>query len=126
MKSCAKSKGVAPDRLVQLMRESKKSGPAVMDSAASSGVQKSSSSSRTEGEGEGEREEPLQARRSKRLVGQSGKGGKQGKRLGATTIMSREDEDFAVPPPVSRPAGRKGRKRKRDNLQDKLVHCLLL
>ena len=87
-----------PDRLVQLMRESKKTSPAVMDSVASSGVQESSSSSRTVGEGEGERGEPLQTRRSKRLVDQSGKGGKQGKGLEATSILSREDEDFAMPP----------------------------
>ena len=126
MKLCAKSKGVAPDRLVQLMRESKKTDPAVMDNAATSGAQEStcSSSSRMEGgEGEGERGELLQARRSKRLVGQSGKGGSQGKGVEATTILPRGDEDFAMPPPVSRPAGRKGRKRKRDNLQDKLVPC---
>lgn len=123
MKSCAKSKGVTPDRLVQLMRESKKTSSAVMDSAASSGVQESSSSSRTEGEGEGERREPLQTRRSKRLADQSGKGWKQGKGLEATSVLSREDEDFTMPPPVGRPAaaGRRGRKRKRDNLQDKLV-----
>ena len=121
VKSCAKSKGVAPDRLVQLMRESKKTSPAIMDSAASSGVQESSSSSRMEGEGEGERGEPLQTRRSKRLVDQSGKGGKQGKGLAATSILSREDEDFAMPHPVGHPAGSRGRKRKRDNLQDKLV-----
>lgn len=128
MKSCAKSKGVAPDILVQMMRESKKTttSPAVTDGAASSGVQESSSSSsRMEGGegGEGERGEPFQARRSKRLVGQSGKGGKQSKGVDTTAILSREDEDFTVPPPVSRPTGRRGRKRKRDNLQDELVPC---
>ena len=125
MKSCAKSKGIAPDRLVQMMRESKKTttSPAVTDSAASSGMRESSSSSsRMEG-GEGERGEPFQARRSKRLVGQSGKGGKQSKGVDTTAILSREDEDFTVPPPMSRPTGRRGQKRKRDNLQDELVPC---
>jgi hypothetical protein len=123
LKSCAKSKGVAPDRLVQLMRDSKRSSSAVVVSEASSGMEGSSSSSRMEGEGEGEGGgrggEPLRARRSKRLVG---KGGKEGKGVeSATTVSPKEDEDFAMPPPVSRPAARRGRKRKRDNLQDKLV-----
>ena len=115
LKLCAKSKGIAPDRLVQLMRESK------MDSAANSGMQEGASSSRVE-QGGGEGERPLQARRSKRLVGQSRKGGKEGKGAEtATTTLPKEDEDFAMPPPVSHPVGRRGRKRKRDNLQDKLV-----
>ena len=112
LKLCAKSKGVAPDRLVQLMRESK------MDSAANSVMQESGSSSRVE-QGGGEGEKPLQARRSKRLVGQSRKVGKGAETT--TTTLPKEDEDFAMPPPVSRPVGRRGRKRKRDNLQDKLV-----
>ena len=115
LKLCAKSKRVAPDRLVQLMRESK------TDSATNSGVQESGPSSRVE-RGGGEGEKPLQTRRSKRLVGQSRKGGKEGKRAETTTTtLPKEDEDFAMPPPVSHPVGRRGRKRKRDNLQDKLV-----
>lgn len=128
LKLCAKSKGVAPDRLVQLMRESKRSSPSVTDSAASSGMLEINSSSRMERGGEGEGGgEPVQARRSKRLMGQSGKGGKEGKRVEtATTTLPKEDEDFAMPPPVSRPVGRRGRKRKRDNLQDKLVPCFCI
>ena len=124
MKSCAKSNGVAPDRLVHLMRESKTTSPATVDSTASSGMLESSSSSRLEGEGEGERKEPLQTRRSKRLIGQRREGRKQDKKSEVITVATGEEDDFAMPPPVSRPAGRRGRKRKRDNFQEKSVPCL--
>lgn len=104
MKSCAKSKNVDTARLVQLLRESKE-----MSSALESGP---SSSSRLEGEeGEGR----VQTRRSRRLAAT------QSKSLlsSGNTQKGREDEDFTMAPPPSGPPSRRGRKRKRDNLQDK-------
>ena len=115
IKSCAKAKGIAPDRLVHLVREFKKTNTSVDSTSTSSSNVESGSLSRLEREGE--RQEP---RRSQRLVGQSGERGKQpSKRLEAA--LSGGDDDFTLPPPVSHPTGRRGRKRKRDNLQDKLV-----
>ena len=101
MKSCAKSKDVDTIRLVQMLRESKENS-----SAQESGP----SSLRLEGEGEGH----IQTRRSRRLAAT------QSKTLQSSGNERQgiEDEDFTMPPPPG-PPSRRGRKRKRDNLQDK-------
>ena len=100
MKSCAKSKDVDTARLVQLLRESKEN---------SSAVESGPSSLRVEVESEGH----VQTRRSRRLLTQS-------KTLlsSGSTQQGIEDKDFTMPPPPG-PLSRRGRKRKRDNLQDK-------
>lgn len=125
MKSCAKSKGIPLDRLVTLMRESKKDNLSTEDKATcSSGGDGSSSSSSARVEGEGESEGAIiESRRSKRLAGQSVGERKQLSKAVETANVSRGDNDFTMAPPGSRPTAgkRRGRKRKRNDLQDKLV-----
>ena len=108
MKSCAKSKGVTPEQLLQLMRESREGTSSVEGEPSSSS------------EPQGGTEERIHTRKSKRLAMQS-KNEQQS--LQSVLSISRGDDDFTMPPPTGRP-GRRGRKRKRNNLQEELVPCL--
>ena len=105
MKSCAKSKGVTSERLLQLMRESKESKP-IMEGEPSTSEQQGGTKEITES---------AVTRKSKRLATQS-KNGLQSLQTALST--STGDDDFTMPPPTSRPGGQRGRKRKRNNLQE--------
>lgn len=105
MKSCAKSKEIGPDRLVQMLRESKeRQSQSTVDSGRSS----------TQVEQEREVSHLHQTRKQKRSATKT----KEGKQSLGSVSSVRDEDDFAMPPP-SGPVTRRGRKRKRDNLQEK-------
>lgn len=100
MKSCAKSKGVDTVKLVQLLRESNENSSAVDIGPSSLRLEE-------------DKEEHVQTRRSRRLATQS-----KTLQPSGNERQGIEDDDFTMPMPPGPPA-RRGRKRKRENLQDK-------